>query len=180
MDILPLLQTLNAVVAPIAAPLILIGGKMALDEWRRRGHKATYGDAILRAAGVGAAAAQTAGYSPFSTNGLAIAAKEGAEYLRSTVQESGAALGITSMLDHGDRVTAQIKAVQLQAVAEAGTAKLVSPSAGYIGPVSEATRLAFEEAFKTGNPESLAAGDSGTGLLRYGPMAKDNGDRGQV
>lgn len=126
------METLQAVAAwagplwtifsPLLFPALIYGLWAGIAELRKRGYKATYAAAIVRALGEGYNAAQAAGVSPFTDAGKRLVATAGAKYLTDTVQAEATALGITTAEQHGKRVVAQLGVEALRAAASAAPA----------------------------------------------------------
>lgn len=110
------------VIEPFAALAIVALGYWAVAELQRHGYRATYAAAIVRAMGAGVLAAQDKGLDPFSGAGRQLVLQTGTAYLRQTVGESAAKLGIESGQDHAERVSAQLGVVAAEAEAAAQAA----------------------------------------------------------
>lgn len=107
-----------SVLQPILGIAVVALGGLVVSEMRKRGFKATYATALVRAMGSGVMAAQHAGVDPFSKEGLRMVGKIGAEYLQSTIPDTSQALDI-DMDGHVERVTAQLGTVLATARAAA-------------------------------------------------------------
>lgn len=114
------------IIEPFAAIGLLALGYWAVALLQRHGYQATYAAAIVRAMGAGVLAAQDKGLDPFSGAGRTMVLQTGAEYLREHVGESAAALGIESIADHAQRVSAQLGVVAAQAEATAQAAAIAA------------------------------------------------------
>jgi len=112
--IVPVVQT---AVQTLGVPAAIALAWQGLQHWKSSSAGRTYAEALLRAVGAGQAAASAQGMSIFSPKGKEIAARAGAEYLMNTVPAAAAAKGITDIQQHVERVTAQIGALEAQAIA---------------------------------------------------------------
>lgn len=103
------LASLLTPLAISAATAVAYQGLMVL---KQKGYQTTYAEALVRAVGSGAAAAQNQGMSLNTSQGRAVAVMQGVKYLMDTVPSASAALGIGEA-DHAPRVEAQMTAMQL-------------------------------------------------------------------
>jgi len=106
--------TVASVVVSVSVPVLLVMAWQAVALLKARGYRTTYAEALLRATGAAANAAQDAGTNLFTPAGRAVGMVAAVKYMENTVPEASAALGI-DMTGHAQRVSAQIGATVAEA-----------------------------------------------------------------
>jgi hypothetical protein len=132
------------IIAPFSAMIVIYGIYAVIAWMKKKGYQTTYLSALARAVGEANNAAIAAGTTLNTPAGLAIGRVAGAAYLMSTVGPEAAALGITTVADHGTRVQAAIGAALMPVAAPVVSAMTSGNISQIAGAAATATLAALQ------------------------------------